>query len=50
MLSIVGYAVAIPMAFVKPRIATAFYVIVAIMWLIPDRRIEKNVAQIAREG
>ncbi len=40
-ISIVIYAVAIPLAFLQPWIACAGYVIVAIMWLIPDRRIER---------
>ena len=42
-ISIVIYAAAIPLAFVKPWIAGAGYVIVAICWLIPDPRIEKRV-------
>jgi uncharacterized membrane protein len=37
------YAVAIPMAFVNPRISVAVYVGVALMWLVPDRRIEKRL-------
>jgi uncharacterized membrane protein len=44
-ISIVTYAAAIPLAFVQPWIATACYVIVAIMWLMPDRRIERKVAR-----
>ena len=44
-ISIAIYAMAIPLAFVKPWIAAACYVIVAIIWLIPDRRIERSVAQ-----
>jgi uncharacterized membrane protein len=44
-ISIAIYAAAIPLAFVQAWIASAFYVIVAIMWLIPDRRIERKVAQ-----
>ena len=40
-LSIAVYAVAIPLAFVRPWIACTCYVLVAVMWLIPDRRIEK---------
>jgi uncharacterized membrane protein len=35
------YLTAIPLAFVSPWIAGAFYVSVALWWLIPDRRIEK---------
>ena len=44
-ISMAIYAAAIPLAFVNPWIAGACYVIVAVMWLIPDRRIERNVAQ-----
>ena len=43
--SVVSYAVAIPLSFVEPRIACACYVMVAIMWLIPDPRIEKALGQ-----
>ena len=42
-LSVVIYAVAIPVAFVAAWISCALYVLVAIMWLIPDRRIEKTL-------
>jgi uncharacterized membrane protein len=38
--SIVMYALAIPLAFVGPVYSYALYVLVAIMWLVPDRRIE----------
>jgi len=44
-ISIAIYAVGIPLAFVHPWIAGACYVIVAIVWLIPDRRIERKLAQ-----
>jgi uncharacterized membrane protein len=44
-ISIAIYATAIPLAFGKSWIAGACYVIVAIIWLIPDRRIERRVAQ-----
>jgi len=44
-LSIVVYAAAIPLSFVRPRIACACYVMVAIMWLLPDPRIEKTIGQ-----
>jgi uncharacterized membrane protein len=47
-LSVVIYAAAIPLAFVRPWIAGACYVIVAVMWLIPDRRIERSVVQVER--
>ena len=35
------YAIAIPLAFLSPWLALALYVLVAVLWLIPDRRIEK---------
>jgi uncharacterized membrane protein len=43
-LSLVLYAAAIPLAFVNPWIALAIYVGVALMWLIPDPRIERTIA------
>ncbi|MEW5986987.1 MAG: TMEM175 family protein [Chloroflexota bacterium] len=43
--SLVFYTVAIPLAFVNRWLAFALYVLVAIIWLIPDRRIEKTLAQ-----
>ena len=39
------YLVAIPLAFFKSWLACAFYVLVAVMWLVPDRRIEKTIGQ-----
>jgi uncharacterized membrane protein len=42
-LSPVLYAVAIPLAFVREWIADAIYVAVALIWLVPDRRIESRV-------
>ena len=39
-LSPVLYAIAIPMAFWSTRISLGLYVLVALIWLIPDRRIE----------
>ena len=46
------YLVAIGAAFVRPWLAHAVYVLVALMWLIPDRRIERAVtsAQPTRPG
>ena len=37
------YAVAIGLAFVNPGVAIVIYVLVALLWLIPDRRIEKHL-------
>jgi len=42
-ISMVIYAFAIPLAFVRPWIACLIYGLVAVMWLVPDRRIEKTM-------
>ena len=42
--SLLLYALAVPLAFVQPRLALAVYVLVALMWLAPDRRIENALA------
>ena len=42
-LSLVLYAAGIALAFVDTRLAGATYVLVALCWLIPDRRIERVV-------
>ncbi len=39
-LSLAAYAASIPLAFLEPWISIALYVLVALMWLVPDRRIE----------
>jgi uncharacterized membrane protein len=44
-ISLAIYAPAIPLAFVRPWLAGACYVVVAIIWLIPDRRIERGMAK-----
>ena len=38
------YAAALPAAFVSPWLAQACYILVAVMWLIPDQRIERIMA------
>jgi uncharacterized membrane protein len=43
--SLMFYTVAMPLAFVNSWLACAVYVMVAIMWFIPDRRIEKTLVQ-----
>jgi uncharacterized membrane protein len=40
MLSLVLYAVGVPVALVFPFLAIAMYVIVAVMWFVPDKRVE----------
>ena len=42
-LSLAIYAASIPLAFVQPWISIALYVFVALIWLVPDRRIELTV-------
>jgi uncharacterized membrane protein len=42
-ISILCYLVAIPVAFVEQRISIALYVAVALLWLVPDRRIESRL-------
>ena len=44
-ISLVGYLAGVAFAFVSPWIACAFYIAVAILWLIPDRRIENNMIE-----
>ena len=39
--SIALYGAAIPLAFVSEWIAIAIYIVVSVMWLVPDRRIER---------
>jgi uncharacterized membrane protein len=40
-LSPVLYFTAIPLAFVNPSVSNGLYVFVALLWLVPDRRIER---------
>jgi uncharacterized membrane protein len=42
-LSILAYAAAIPLAYVNPWISDAIYLGVALVWLVPDRRIERTL-------
>ncbi len=42
-ISPVLYAAAIPLAFVHQWISEALYVLVALIWLVPDRRIEEHI-------
>ncbi|MGH2403783.1 MAG: TMEM175 family protein [bacterium] len=39
------YLLAIPLAFVASWLAFALYVLVAVIWFVPDRRIEKTLAR-----
>jgi uncharacterized membrane protein len=42
-ISLVSYALGILFAFVNPAVSLAIYVFVALIWLVPDRRIEKTL-------
>jgi uncharacterized membrane protein len=42
-ISVIAYLVAVPVSFLNQWIAFGIYVIVALIWLIPDRRIEKTL-------
>jgi uncharacterized membrane protein len=44
-LSNVGYIAAIGLAFVQPLASLAIYALVGLMWLIPDRRIERALQE-----
>lgn len=41
--SVVVYAIAIPVAFAQEWLAQVLYLAVALLWLVPDRRIEKHL-------
>jgi uncharacterized membrane protein len=49
-ISVILYLMAVPLAFVHQLFSDAIYVFVALMWLVPDRRIEKRFEEITREG
>jgi uncharacterized membrane protein len=44
-ISLVFYTAAIPLAFVHTGISLVLYVLVAMMWFIPDKRIEKKLME-----
>jgi hypothetical protein len=44
-ISLVAYALAILLSFFTVNFSFALYVIVAVIWLIPDPRVEKALAQ-----
>jgi uncharacterized membrane protein len=43
--SLLIYAAAVPVAFADPRISAGLYALVAVIWLVPDRRIEKVIEE-----
>ena len=48
-ISVILYVIAIPLAFVNQLLSDAIYVVVALSWLVPDRRIEKLFDEISME-
>lgn len=44
-LSLLAYLVAIPLAFWSPLFSIGLYILVALVWLIPDRRMERAVQE-----
>jgi uncharacterized membrane protein len=44
-LSVALYALAIPIAFAAPRISCGIYALVALLWLLPDTRIERLLSR-----
>jgi len=44
-ISLLIYATAVPTAFVEPLISAGLYGLVAVIWLVPDRRIEKVIEE-----
>ena len=43
LLSMIGYVAAIALAFVSSRLADLIYALVAVMWIVPDRRIAGRI-------
>ena len=41
--SVAGYVIGLPISFVYPSVAKAIYLATALVWLVPDRRIEKHL-------
>ena len=50
MLSMVGYVAAIVLAFVSARLAELVYALIAVMWIVPDRRIASRVRDLDLSG
>ena len=46
--SIAMYLVGASLAFVEPWIAVGIYILVALLWFAPDRRVEKEVEKAAK--
>lgn len=44
-LSLIAYAIAIPMAFVTRWVSLGLYLFIALLWLVPDKRIEMALSK-----
>jgi uncharacterized membrane protein len=49
MISVILYLIAVPLAFMNQLFSDAIYALVALSWLVPDRRIEQLFDEISRE-
>lgn len=49
-ISMLAYMIASGLAIIQPWIAQALYVILALLWLIPDRRIERMLYSTEKDG
>lgn len=49
-ISLLGYLISIPFAFVNPIISDILIIAVSIMWIVPDKRIEKHLLQTTPDG
>lgn len=49
-ISLLIFAAAIPLALVRPWIAGVLYALGVLPWLVPDRRIEREVSRVGREA
>lgn len=43
--SVALYVIATPLAFLRPSLAIGLYVLIAGVWLVPDRRIERQIGR-----
>ncbi len=48
--SAIAYVVGVGVAFLVPWVAVAIYVAVAVVWLVPDRRITRVIEEFPKEG
>jgi len=49
-ISLVLYLVAVPAAWISTWVSIALYVVVAILWIVPDRRLERALAELGDDA